>query len=158
VAACDIAYYWGKFARAQETGMKRQLLAAVLLAAAFAARAALPAVQQGEWVLKSKVGGQPHESRLCGNPLDRVAAAIDAARAAEQLGCSVRIDAPVPRSVNVAVDCPADRASADGARRLRKGVTELSVNAASMQSVWIDLRRDGRRETIDAERVGDCRK
>jgi hypothetical protein len=138
--------------------MKRHFLAAVLLVAASPAHAALPTVQQGEWVLKSKVDGQPRESRLCGNPLDRVAAAIDAAREAEKLGCGVRIDAHVPRTVNVVVDCPADRASADGARRVRKGVTELSVNAASMQSVWIDLRRDGRRETIDAERVGDCAK
>jgi hypothetical protein len=68
----------------------------------------------------------------------------------------VRVDSHVPRSTNVIVDCPADRASDDGARRVRKGVTELNVNAASMQSVWIDLRRSGRRETVEAERVGDC--
>jgi hypothetical protein len=138
--------------------MKRKLLSAVLLAAAPLAHAALPTVQQGEWVLKSKVNGQPRESRLCGNPLDKVAAAIDAARETEKLGCSVRIDSHVPRTVNVVVDCPADRASGDGARRVRKGVTALSVNAASMQSVWIDLRREGHHETVDAERMGDCKR
>ena len=124
--------------------------------ASLARGADLPAVQPGEWVLKSKLNGEPHESRMCGNPLDRVAAAIAAARESEKLGCSVRVDSHVPRTTNVTVDCPADRASDDGARRVRKGVTELNVNAASMQSVWIDLRRAGHRETIDAERVGDC--
>ncbi len=137
--------------------MKLRLTAAVLLAAASAARADLPTVQHGEWVLRSKLNGQPHESRVCGNPLERVAAAIAAARETEKLGCSVRVDSHVPRSTNVVVDCPADRASDDGTHRVRKGVTELNVNAASMQSVWIDLRRPGRRETIDAERVGDCK-
>ena len=136
--------------------MKRRLLPAVLLAAAPFAHAALPTVQPGQWVLKSKVNGQRHETRICGNPLDKVAAAISAARETEKLGCSVRIETPVPRTVNVAVDCPADRASADGTHRVRKGTVELSVNAASMQSVWIDLRRAGHRETVDAERVGDC--
>jgi hypothetical protein len=132
-------------------------LSAVLLATATLAHGAeLPSLQQGEWVLKSKVNGQPHESRLCGNPLDRVAAAIAAARETEKLGCSVRVASPVPRTTNVVVDCPADRASEDGSRRVRKGVAELNVNAASMRSVWIDLRRPGRRETIEAERVGDC--
>ena len=138
--------------------MKPSLLPAVLLAAAsFAHGAELPAVQPGEWVLRSKLNGQPHESRLCGNPLERVAAAIAAARETEKLGCSVHVASPVPRTTNVVVDCPADRASDDGSRRVRKGVTELNVNAASMQSVWIDLRRAGRRESVDAERVGDCK-
>jgi len=54
------------------------------------------------------------------------------------------------------VDCPADRASADGSRRVRKGITELTVNSGSMQSVMIDLRREGHHETVDAERVGAC--
>lgn len=130
--------------------------AAALAAAVPAAHAALPAVQRGEWVLKSKVDGRPHEARLCGNPLDRVAAAIAAAREAEKLGCSVRVEQPQPRTVNVSVDCPADRASADGAHRVRRGSVWLGVNAASMQSVWIDLRRDGRHETIEAQRTGDC--
>ncbi|HUJ85313.1 MAG TPA: hypothetical protein VLX30_00500 [Burkholderiales bacterium] len=137
--------------------MRLRFLPAVLLAAASLARAELPTVQPGEWVLKSKLNGQPHESRLCGNPLERVAAAIAAARASEKLGCSVRVDSHVPRTTNVIVDCPADRASEDGAQRVRKGLTELSVNAASMQSVWIDLRRAGHHETVDAERVGDCK-
>ncbi len=137
--------------------MKLRLLPAVLLAMASLARADLPAVQRGEWLLKSRLNGEPHQSRLCGNPLDRVAAAIAAARESEKLGCSVRIDSHVPRTTNVTVDCPADRVSDDGARRVRKGVTELNVNAASMQSVWIDLRRAGQRESIDAERVGDCK-
>jgi len=136
--------------------MKRRLLPAVLLAAAPFAHAALPTVQHGAWVLKSKVNGHRHETKICGNPLDKVAAAIAAARESEKLGCSVRIETPVPRTVNVAVDCPADRASADGTRHVRKGTVELNVNAASMQSVWIDLRRAGHRETVDAERVGDC--
>ena len=83
--------------------------------------------------------------------------AIAAARETEKLGCSVHVASPVPRTTNVVVDCPADRASDDGSRRVRKGVTELNVNAASMQSVWIDLRRAGRRESVDAERVGDCK-
>lgn len=137
----------------------RLLAAAVLLVAAvsLAYGAELPSVQPGAWVLRSKLNGRPHESRLCGNPLERVAAAIAAARETAKLGCSVRVTSPVPRTTNVVVDCPADRASDDGARRVRKGVTELNVNAASMQSVWIDLRRAGHRETIDAERVGDCR-
>jgi hypothetical protein len=130
--------------------------AALALAVAPLGRADLPTLQSGEWVLKSKLNGQPHESRLCGNPLGRVAAAIAAARETEQLGCSVRITSPVPRTTNVVVDCPSDRASADGSRRVRKGVAELNVNAASMQSVWIDLRRAGYRETVEAERVGDC--
>jgi len=56
----------------------------------------------------------------------------------------------------VVVDCPADRASADGSRRVRKGITELTVNSGSMQSVMIDLRREGHHETVDAERVGAC--
>lgn len=136
--------------------MKRRLLPALLLAAVPFAHAALPTVQPGAWILKSKVNGQRHETKICGNPLDKVAAAIAAARESEKLGCSVRIETPVPRTVNVAVDCPADRASADGTRHVRKGTIELSVNAASMQSVWIDLRRAGHRETVDAERVGDC--
>jgi len=133
-------------------------LAALLLALAAVpvAHAALPVVQRGEWVLKSKVDGRPHEARLCGNPLDKVALAIAAAREAEMLGCSVRVENPVPRTVSVSVDCPADRTSADGAHRVRKGSIWLSVNAASMQSVWIDLRRAGHHETIDAERTGDC--
>lgn len=139
--------------------MSRRLLPAVLLAVASLARGAdLPTVQPGEWVLKSKLNGEPHESRLCGNPLERVAAAIAAARETEKLGCRVSVVSPVPRTTNVVVDCPADRASDDGARRVRKGVTRLNVNAASMQSVWIDLRRAGHRETIDAERVGDCKR
>jgi hypothetical protein len=62
----------------------------------------------------------------------------------------------VPRTTNVRVDCPADRASADGARRVTKGSSELLVNAASMQSVTIELWREGRHETVDAERVGEC--
>lgn len=132
------------------------LTAAALVAAVPAAHASLPAVQRGEWVLKSKVGGRPHEARLCGNPLDRVAAAIAAAREAEKLGCSVRVEQPQPRTVNVSVDCPADRVSADGAHRVHKGSVWLGVNAASMQSVWIDFRRDGRHETIEARRTGDC--
>ena len=137
--------------------MSRRLLPAVLLAVASLARGAdLPTVQPGEWVLKSKLNGEPHESRLCGNPLERVAAAIAAARETEKLGCRVSVVSPVPRTTDVVVDCPADRASDDGSRRVRKGVTQLNVNAASMQSVWIDLRRPGHRETIDAERVGDC--
>jgi len=121
----------------------------LLLIAALAAplaQAALPAVQRGEWVLKSKLDGQPHETRMCGNPLDKVAAAIAAVRGAERLGCSVRVEYPVPRTVNVSVECPSGRA----------GSSWLSVNAASMQSVWIELRRAGRRESIHAERVGDC--
>jgi len=136
--------------------MKRRLLLAVLLATVPFAHAALPIVQPGQWVLKGKVDGQPRETKICGNPLDKVAAAIAAARETEKLGCSVRIETPVPRTVNVAVECPADRASADGSRRVRKGTVELSVNAASMHSVWIDLRRAGHRETVNAERVGDC--
>jgi hypothetical protein len=156
VTAGNIAYYWRKIEATQEPELRLRLLPAVLLAAASLARADLPAVQRGEWVLKSKLNGTLHQSRMCGNPLERVAAAIAAARESETLGCSVRVDSHVPRSTNVIVDCPADRASDDGARRVRKGVTELNVNAASMQSVWIDLRRAGHRETIDAERVGDC--
>ena len=136
--------------------MKLRLLPAVLLAAAPFAHAALPTVQPGQWVLKSKVNGQRHETKICGNPLDKVAAAIAAARETEKLGCSVRVETPVPRTVNVRVECPADRASADGTRRVRKGVTELSVNSGSMQSVMIDLRRAGQHENIDAVRVGDC--
>ena len=137
--------------------MKPHILPAALLAVASLARGAdLPIVQSGEWVLKSKLNGEPHESRLCGNPLERVAAAIAAARETEKLGCRVSVVSPVPRTTDVVVDCPADRASDDGSRRVRKGVTQLNVNAASMQSVWIDLRRPGHRETIDAERVGDC--
>lgn len=131
-------------------------LAAALAAAVPVAHAGLPAVQRGEWVLKSKVDGRPHEARLCGNPLDRVAAAIAAAREAEKLGCNVRIERPQPRTVNVSVDCPADRVSSDGAHRVRRGSVWLGVNAASMQSVWIDLRRGGRHETIEAQRLGDC--
>lgn len=139
--------------------MNRHLLPAIVLAAATSfAQAALPIVQPGAWTLKSKVDGQLHESRMCGDPLERVAAAIAAAHAAETLGCRVRIDSPVPRTTDVVVDCPADRASADGTRHVHRGVSELSVNAASMQSVWIDLRRGARHETIEAERVGDCKR
>ena len=113
--------------------MKRRLLPAVLLAAAPFAHAALPAVQPGQWVLKSKINGQPHETKICGNPLDKVAAAIAAARETEKLGCSVRIETPVPRTVNVAVDCPADRASADGtqprAQRHRRAQRQRRLHA-----------------------------
>jgi len=124
---------------------------------ALAARAAeLPTVQDGKWVLKGKVNGEPHETTLCGNPLDKVAAAIAAARDMEQLGCRVRVASPVPRTTSVVVDCPADRASADGSRRVTKGTTELTVNSGSMHSVMIDLRRAGHHETVDAERVGAC--
>lgn len=137
--------------------MKRQLLTAIVLtAAATLAHAALPTVQDGQWLLKSKLNGEPHETEICGNPLTKVAAAIAAAQQTEKLGCSVRIASPVPRTVSVVVDCPADRVSEDGTRRVRKGVTELTVNSGSMQSVMIDLRRDGHRETVDAERVGNC--
>ena len=60
----------------------RILLAACLLAAgaALAAGGELPTVQSGKWILKSKVNGAPHQTTLCGNPLDKVAAAIAAAR------------------------------------------------------------------------------
>jgi hypothetical protein len=126
--------------------LSRPTLLILIAAAAPLAQAALPAVQRGEWVLKSKVDGRPHEARMCGNPLDKVAAAIAAARGAEKLGCSVRVENPVPRTVNVSVDCPAGRGRS----------TWLSVNAASMQSVWIELRRGARRESVHAERVGDC--
>jgi len=123
---------------------------------ALAAAAELPTVQQGKWVLKSKVNGQPHETQICGNPLDKVAAAIAAARDTEKLGCRVEVRSPVPRTTSVVVDCPADRSNEDGSRRVRKGTSELTVNSASMQSVMIDLRREGRHETVDAERVGAC--
>lgn len=121
----------------------RVFLAAALLAAA-SAHAALPIVQSGRWVLKSKVNGTPHEATLCGNPLDRVAQAIAAARARQQSGCVVTVREPVPRSMSVVVECPG------------REKTELTVNAASMQSVMIDLRRGGHHENIDAERVGAC--
>ena len=134
----------------------RFFAAAALAAAVPVAHAALPVVQRGEWILKSKVDGRPHEARLCGNPLDRVAAAIAAAHEAGKLGCRVSIEQPQPRTVNVSVDCPADRVSADGAHRVRKGSVWLGINAASMRSVWIDLRRDGRHESIHAERTGEC--
>jgi len=121
-----------------------------------AARAALPLVQEGKWILKSKLDGKPHEVTVCGNPLAKVAAAIDAARETEKLGCSVRIATPVPRATSVVVECPADRTSADGSRRVRKGKIELAVSAVSMQAVTIDLWRSGHHETVDAERVGAC--
>ncbi len=141
-----------------------QFLRAALMVALFAtgatlvlaARAALPVVQDGKWILKSKLDGRPHEVTMCGNPLTKVAAAIAAARETEQLGCSVNVATPVPRATSVVVDCPADRISADGSRRVSKGRTELTVSAASMQWVMIDFRRSGHHETVDAERVGAC--
>ena len=108
----------------------RILLAACLLAAgaALAAGGELPTVQSGKWILKSKVNGAPHQTTLCGNPLDKVAAAIAAARDMEQLGCRVVVRQPVPRATSVLVECPAERVSADGSRRVRKGRTELTEN------------------------------
>jgi hypothetical protein len=121
-----------------------------------AAAGDLPVLQSGKWMVKGKVDGQSYESTLCGNPLDRVAAAIAAARDMEKLGCRVEIRSPVPRTTSVRVDCPADRSSAGGAQRVPKGSSELLVNAASMQSVTIELWREGRHETVDADRVGEC--
>jgi hypothetical protein len=136
----------------------RILVGAFLFAAgaALAASSELPTVQSGKWILKSKLDGKPHEVTMCGNPLDKVAAAIAAARDTEKLGCSVVVRQPVPRATSVVVECQADRVSADGSRRVSKGKTELTVSAASMQWVMIDFRRSGHHETIDAARVGAC--
>lgn len=122
----------------------RALLGALLLAGVAAAHGALPIVQPGKWVLKSKVDGTPHEVTICGNPLDKVVAAIAAAHEQEKRGCRVTVREPVPRTMSVVVECP------------NRDKSELTVNSGSMQSVMIDLRRGGRHENIDAERVGAC--
>jgi hypothetical protein len=136
----------------------RILLGALLFAAGapLAAGGELPTVQSGKWLLKSKLNGAPHETTLCGNPLDKVAAAIAAARETEALGCSVRVTSPVPRATRVVVECPATRVSADGLRRVSKGRSELTVSAVSMQAVMIDLWRPGHHESVAAQRVGAC--
>ena len=122
----------------------RVVAALAALTVAASAYAALPVVQPGKWVLKSKANGQSQETTLCGNPLDKVAAAIAAAREREKSGCRVTVREPVPRSTSVRVECPG------------KDASELTVNSASMQAVTIDMWRAGRRETVDAERVGAC--
>ncbi|HXZ53231.1 MAG TPA: hypothetical protein VEH51_14645 [Burkholderiales bacterium] len=122
----------------------RVVVALAALAAAASAYAALPVVQPGKWVLKSKANGQSQETTLCGNPLDKVAEAIAAAHEREKSGCRVTVREPVPRTTSVRVECP-DREK-----------SELTVNSASMQSVTIDMWRAGRHETVDAERVGAC--
>jgi hypothetical protein len=136
----------------------RILLGAFLYAACamLAAGGELPKVQSGKWILKSRLNGAPHETTICGNPLDKVAAAIAAARDMEKLGCRVVVRQPVPRATSLVVECPAERVSADGSRRVSKGRTELTVSAASMQAVMIDLWRPGHHETVDAGRVGAC--
>ena len=122
----------------------RILLALAPYLFAAAAHAGLPTVQPGKWVLRGKVNGAPHEVTICGNPLDKVAEAIAAAREREKAGCHVTQRTPVPRTVSVVVECP-------GRER-----AELTINSGSMQSVMIDMRRAGRVETLDAERVGAC--
>ncbi len=122
----------------------RSVVALAALAAAASTYAALPVVQPGKWVLKSRTNGESQETTLCGNPLDKVAEAIAAAREREKSGCRVTVREPVPRTTSVRVECP------------DKDVSELTVNSASMQAVTIDMWRAGRHETIDAERIGAC--
>ncbi|HXZ93036.1 MAG TPA: hypothetical protein VEG36_09160 [Burkholderiales bacterium] len=122
----------------------RILVALAALAAAATAYAALPVVQPGKWLLKSRANGEARETTICGSPLDKVAEAIVAAREREKSGCRVTVREPVPRTTSVLVECP-DREK-----------SELTVNSASTQSVTIELWRAGRHETVDAERVGAC--
>jgi len=122
----------------------RVLVALAALAAATAVYGALPLVQPGKWVLKSRADGEARETTLCGSPLDKVAEAIAAAHEREKSGCRVTVREPVPRTTSVLVECP-DREK-----------SELTVNSPSMQAVTIDMWRAGRHETVDAERVGAC--
>jgi len=118
----------------------------------------LPTVQHGLWKLKVNQNGNESQSEYCGDPLERVADEVAQIASAQQLGCTARTASSAPRNFSVIVDCPDDRVSADGGRRIQKGQASLSLVSPTPQSFTLNMQATSRnyRESVQGVRVGNC--
>jgi len=117
----------------------------------------VPAVQRGLWKLSGSFGDGPTPSEYCGDPLEALTKDLGRAHELHSLGCSIRTTSTAPRHFNVIRDCPADRVSADGSRRIQKGRVSIDVTAPTQQSFTI--RTEGVASTpqvLRGTRIGDC--
>jgi hypothetical protein len=117
----------------------------VALAQGGAALPKLPDLQRGQW----KMSGTG-DWTACGHPLDSLYSEYEQFGKLREMGCSVDVTSPKPRTVAVSVECPKE--SKIGLVKSSFTYSSPDPQSFSMESVS----SRGKRKTLNGVRIGEC--